>query len=275
MIQERAMLARLSISQWTGKAFDKKVSTEVERAHGAHDAGRFNKMLVNKSLLEPISKLAGEVRKHHYSVTLPWSDSGERLLPAKLFLDYTTQMRQYRSKMDALVSDLVAAYPTEVQAARVRLGTMYDPADYPDPSDIKQTFGLTFEFTPVPEAKDFRVDVSDEAADEIRSSIKQAVSTRQAEAVRACFDRIRDVVSKIHERLSDDKAVFKDSLITNAIDLCRVLDGLNITDNPHITELCAEIKQKLLMNPSTLRTRPDIRTLVASNAASILAKIPS
>ena len=177
MIQERAMLARLSISQWTGKAFDKKVSTEVERAHGAHDAGRFNKALVNKALLEPISKLAGEVRKHHYSVTLPWSDSGERLLPAKLFMDYGAQMRGYRTQMDALVSNLVAAYPAEVQAARNRLGTMYDPADYPDPSDIRDAFGLTFEFTPVPDAKDFRVDVSNEAAEEIRTSINQAVCT--------------------------------------------------------------------------------------------------
>lgn len=275
MIQERAMLARLSISQWTGRAFDSKVSTEVERAHGAHDAGRFNKALVSKSLLDPISKLAGEVRKHHYSISLPWSDSGERLLPAKLFMEYTAQMRSYRSKMDALVSDLVAAYPAEVQSARVRLGTMYDPGDYPDPNDIKQAFGLTFEFTPVPNAKDFRVDVSDEAADEIRSSIKQAVCIRQAEAVRACFDRIRDVVSKIHERLSDERAVFKDSLITNAIDLCRVLDGLNITDDPQITELGIEIKQKLLMNPSALRTRPDIRAQVARDAATILARIPT
>jgi len=274
MIQERAMLARLSISQWTGRAFDKKVSAEVERAHGAHDAGRFNKMLVNKSLLEPISKLAGEVRKYHYSVTLPWSDSGERLLPAKLFMDYTTQMRQYRSKMDALVNDLVTAYPNEVQAARNRLGTMYDPTDYPDPSDIKQTFGLTFEFTPVPEAKDFRVDVSEEAADEIRASIKQAVSTRQADAVKACFGRIRDVVSKIAERLSDEKAIFKDSLINNAIELCSVLDGLNITDDPQITALCNEIKQNLLVNPSTLRTRPDIRSTVAGHAVSILTRIP-
>lgn len=274
MIQERAMLARLSISQWTGKAFDKKVSTEVERAHGAHDAGRFNKMLVNKSLLEPISKLAGEVRKYHYAVTLPWSDSGERLLPAKLFMDYAAQMRQYRSTMDSLTNDLLVAYPTEVQAARTRLGTMYDPTDYPDPSDIKQTFGLTFEFTPVPEAKDLRVDVSEEAADEIRASIKQAVSTRQADAVKACFGRIRDVVSKIAERLSDEKAIFKDSLINNAIELCSVLDGLNITDDPQITALCNEIKQNLLVNPSTLRTRPDIRSTVAGHAVSILTRIP-
>lgn len=275
MIQNKAMLARLSISQWTGKAFDKKVSAEVEQAHGAHDAGRFNKLLVSKSLLEPISKLAGEVRKYHYSVTLPWSDSGERLLPSKLFMDYTARMREFRGTMDTLVSDLVAAYPNEVQVARNRLGTMYDPGDYPDPSDIRETFGLTFEFTPVPDAKDFRVDVSDEAADEIRTSIKQAVSTRQTEAVKACFDRIREVVSKIAERLSDEKAIFKDSLINNAVDLCRVLDGLNITDDPQITHLCAEIKENLLINPSTLRNRPDIRSVVAGHAASILTRIPS
>ena len=39
MIQSRAMLANLSISQWTARKYDKSVSSEVEKAHAAHDAG--------------------------------------------------------------------------------------------------------------------------------------------------------------------------------------------------------------------------------------------
>ena len=113
MIQNRAMLARLCISQWTARKHDKSVSIEVEKAHAAHDAGRYNKLLVNKTLLDPISKLAGAVRTYHYSQTLPWNDGGDRLLPSSLFMGYTAEIRKYKSEYQALVRSLVAAYPTE------------------------------------------------------------------------------------------------------------------------------------------------------------------
>lgn len=274
MIQSRAMLAQVSISQWTARKYDKNVSKDVERAAGAHDAGRFNKLLVNKALLDPIAKLAGEVRQYHYSVTLPWSDNGARLLPSKLFMEFTTKMRDYRTRFGALVSDLVTHYPTEVQAARNRLGTMYDPTDYPDVKDLYAKFDLGVEFVPVPDARDFRVDVGEEAADEIRASITASVEARQAEAVKECYRRVRDVVGKIHERLSDKDAIFKDSLIENARDLMSILPGLNITDDPVLKDLHAEISELLVVTPKTLRNNPRARKATADAADAILAKVP-
>lgn len=274
MIQSKAMLATLSISAWTARKQDKKVSAEIEAAHSAHDAGRFNKLLINKALLDPITKLAGQVREYHYFNTLAWADSGARLLPTKLFIAYSAEIRKFKDQFSKLVLDFKADYPAEVQAARARLGTMYRPEDYPEAWQLDDRFSINLEFTPVPDAQDFRVDVSAEAQDELRASVTQAVALRQAEAVKATFVRVRDVVSKIADRLSKDDPIFKDTLITNAEDLCTVLDALNITSDPQITQVREAILTHLLVSPSELRANQLLRKRVARMASEILATLP-
>lgn len=273
-LQTRAMLAQLSISQWTATKQDKRATGEIEANHGAHDAGRFNKKLVAKELLEPISKIATKARDTHYHFTLNWSDSGPRILPSELFAEYTAQFRTLKSQFENAVNTMLLAYPNEVQAARVRLGTLYEPGDYPDPSNMKGRFALNLEFTPVPDGDDFRVSVGESDREELAASVRAAVATRQAAAVIATYSRISEVVAKIEERLSIPDATFKDSLVTNAVELCQVLDGLNITDDPVITDICRDIKETLLMPPSVLRTNPSIRVATAANAQRILQRIP-
>lgn len=272
MIQNRAMLARLSISQWTARKHDKSVSAEVEKAHAAHDAGRYNKLLVNKALLDPISKLAGVIRTYHYGQTLPWNDGGDRLLPSALFMGYTAEIRKFKAQYQALVRDLVTAYPTEVQAARNRLGTMYSPDDYPPAHELHSRFDISVEFVPVPDAKDFRVDVSNEAAEEIRTQITESVNARQTQAVKDCYRRVREVVSKLYERLSVEDAIFKDSLVDNARDLMSVLPGLNITQDPELDILYHEINT-MLRSPQTLRSDPVARKETADAADAILTRL--
>lgn len=274
MIQSQAMLATLSISQWTARKQDKSVTAEVEKAHAAHDAGRFNKLLVNKALLDPIAKLSGQIRDYHYSVTLPWSDTGARLLPSKLFMDYTTKLRGFKEDFRRLVQDMADKYPTEVQAARARLGTMYNPRDYPDVSEMKQRFDIALDFTPVPSAQDFRLDVSAEAQEELRASVTAAVAAKQAQAVQATYARVREVVSKIAERLGDDKAVFKDSLIENARDLCAVLGALNITNDERLAEVQMQIECTLLFAPQRLRDNLALRRQAHLDAVAILSLLP-
>ena len=272
--QERAMLVQLNIKQWTGKKQDKKVTAEVETAHGAHNAGRFNKDLVSKALLTPHTKLDSDIRAKHYVLTHAWNDNGQRLLPSKLFMDYTAFMRNAKAQYTKLTPELVANYPAEVQCARQRLGTMYEPDDYPDANEMYARFDLAVEFAPVPAANDFRVDVGNEAAEEIRTSITNTVHTKQEAAVKATFARVRDVVSKIYERLSIPDAIFKDTLITNAEDLCVVLNGLNITDDPLITQLEKDIRGQLIEPPDAIRRNPALRGRVAYAAQEILGRKP-
>jgi len=81
-ISSSAMMVEVSFSTWTGRKLDKRASRDVTMTNGA-DTGTAN---VNKKLLgdceelKAVQKFAANARNIHYSMTMPWSDTGMRLL---------------------------------------------------------------------------------------------------------------------------------------------------------------------------------------------------
>lgn len=275
MIQNRSMLVDLTISRWTAVKHDRTVSAEVDQTHAAKQGGRYNKYLIDKAHLAAIDSIANELRKYHYSRTLPWTDKGHRILPADLFFDYQQELVKYKQQFQTAVSDFVKLYPQLVQDARLRLGTMYRPGDYPQPSDLFGMFAISLDIAPVPDANDFRVDVAQETQDEIRAQITQSVASRQAKMVEDCWNRMREVVGRIAEQCGKEKGVIRDSLMDNARDLVAVLGGLNVTNDPKITAVENDIRDKLLVPATKLRISPTTRANVAGAARDILGRMPA
>ena len=168
MITDRAMLVRLSISVWAAKKGDRRANRAVENAFGivdANKAGNYTKWLVGQESIQRLTKLTTEIRTWHYQNTLPWTDDGARLLPTANFADYSAKMRAYHQQFDAEVQTFIRNYPDIVAEARIRLNGLFNPADYP--SNITERFGWGIEVSPVPQARDFRVDL---AADEVAAN---------------------------------------------------------------------------------------------------------
>jgi hypothetical protein len=78
-----SMLTEFNASVWTARKLDKSATEAVVSSNNAQakDAARVNKhLLAGRSELETITKLVGRARTYVYDNTLPWSDSGLRLL---------------------------------------------------------------------------------------------------------------------------------------------------------------------------------------------------
>ena len=120
-------------------------------------------------------------------MTLPWDDDGRRILPSTLYSAYTDAMREFKRIDQKLRLDFLAVYPRLVSEARQRLGTMYDPADFPDVTVIPTKFDIKIAFEQIPDAKDFRVAVSDEAAELIREQISAENDLKFQAAMKDCF----------------------------------------------------------------------------------------
>jgi hypothetical protein len=85
------------------------------------------------------------------------------------------------------------------------------------------------------------------------------------------WTRLHDVVSHIAERLSDPKAIFRDSLIDNAKDVCDTLQRLNVTNDPNLEAMRARVAAELTaVSPATLRDVPQVRETTARKAAGIM-----
>lgn len=247
-LANKAMIVALTVSCWTARKQDKQVSVEVEKAHGAVDAGRYNKLLIDKAYLDPLTSYAGKVRNEHYRLTLPWLDNGGRLLPSKLFFEYQNTMDKLKSEYRKLVEDFVAVYQTQlVPAARKRLGTMYDPPDYPDATLLPRKFGIDIDIMPVPQGEDFRVEVGEGERARIQAEIEERTHQRKLDAMADAWARVRNCVELIHLRTSADKPIIRESLMENAQDLVKLLPGLNVLEDPRMTDIAREITDNLLV----------------------------
>jgi hypothetical protein len=274
-IQNKAMLVTLSVSCWTARKQDKRVSAEVEASHNAKDAGRYNKDLVSKAHLDPLTQYASLIRAYHYKMTLPWMDNGARLLPSKLFMEYSAELRTMKQEYANRVSTFVQAYPSRVQEARQRLGTMFQPDDYPEASELYGKFDVELDIMPVPNGADFRVDVGDAERARIASDISERVAKRQGAALRSAWDRVRESVGRVSSCLSSPKARIFDSLTGNLEDLVRILPGLNIGEDADMERVCERIVNSLIVDPERLRRSAALRSKVCAEADAILQLCPT
>jgi len=152
-LADRALLANLSISQWTARKFDRTATLEVASAHNApSNIGRYNKLLVHNPKLKTLQQLISEIRNGHYTRTLPWLDQGQRLLPVAGYFDYCKWLSAKKREFDAQVAQFIDEYPAAKDAARSLLNGLYNEADYPSVERLREKFSFDVAFSPVPES---------------------------------------------------------------------------------------------------------------------------
>ena len=276
-IHARALLVWLTISTWSARKYDRKISDKVNAEYAASsDAGRYNKFLLpgDAAAYKQLTNLAGEIRRQHYTHTLAWSDEGWRLLPTANYMDYTQWLRDRQREFNSALQDFTAAYPYMRSQARQLLNGMYKDEDYPAVADMQQRFSLGVQYSPLPNFGDVRVDLAADQVAQIEQSINDRIQSAVGIALKDAWGRLYDSVSKIHDRLSDKDAIFRNSLIDNARDICGALQRLNVTNDPHLEAMRARVAAELtLFDPDVLRDTPRVRARVAESAQKIMTSM--
>lgn len=283
VLSSKAMLSGLNITQWSARKIDKKVTNETNAAHGAAaDAGRYNKALIAKEALGAIVAAANAARTTHYALTLPWLDSGARILPAALHTDYANRMREHREAFEAAAAAFVADYESFVADARKRLNGMFQESDYPAASEIARRFTFGVSLYPVPDSADFRVDVSEAQAAAIRADIEARSQEALSAAMRAAWERIAETVGHMVTKLAEYKpgengerasGVFRDSLVENVRELAAILPGLNITGDSALAAVADRMAALTRHDAEALRVSEALRTETREAAESILQTV--
>lgn len=274
-LTKKCMLASLSISQWTAKKHDARITREIDQNHNAHDAGRYNKYLLAKSALEKSQQKVNECRTFWYQNTLPWNDAGQqRIVTTANYLEIANKIQKLKTGILECWEKFFMEYPAYIEDARARLNGLFDPADYPSVTKLRQKFAFSIDFFPLPDAADFRAELQETEANQIRQEIETRTKTATAEAMRDLYRRLYDVTRHMADRLGDPKAKFKNSLVQNIIELCQLLPRLNLTDDPRLDALRQEIETKLTQyTPDVLRDNETARKTTAQEAEAIMKKM--
>lgn len=278
-----AMLVEFNASQWTARKLDRSTSDEVVRDKNAGEKGaaRVNKnLLAGRKELEIINQHVGFVRQYVYEHTLPWSDSGIRLLPAPSFIIFDAEMTKHHNAFEDLVRDFISIYPTLITAQAMALGDMFKRDEFPSPNELQHKFSFRLNYMPVPAAGDFRVDVGNEAQKELQEKLAKLADERVEFAMRDVKTRLKEHLDRMSDRLAVDAAngnivtrKFHDSLLDTAHDLCDMVKVLNLTNDQTLEDARKALFESINgVDVKELRNNLPVRKDVKASVDAIRSK---
>ena len=278
-----AMLVEFNASQWTARKLDRSTSDEVVRDKNAGEKGaaRVNKnLLAGRKELEIINQHVGFVRSYVYEHTLPWSDSGIRLLPAPSFMQFDAEMTKHHNAFEDVVRDFIDIYPTLITAHAMALGDMFKRDEFPSPNELQHKFSFRLNYMPVPAAGDFRVDVGNDAQKELQEKLSKLADERVEFAMRDVKTRLKEHLDRMSDRLAVDAAngnivtrKFHDSLLDTAHDLCDMVKVLNLTNDQTLEDARKALFESINgVDVKELRTNLPVRKDVKASVDAIRSK---
>lgn len=275
-LTERALLVSVSISEWSARKLDKQETQTLKLKHNLNvDAARVNKdLLPMDDGLERIRKATNAVRALFYERTMPWAQENLRILKAEAYVKFANDIGQLVRERERMVEDFLSTWPSRVAEAQRNLGTLFKSADYPDALRLREKFACRVNFLPVPSADDWRVGISDAHVEKLRQQLREQERAAFRTAMADVWERVHKVVEHAHARLSDPDAIFRDSLVDNALELCALLPSLNIDDDPALEDIRRDLEGSLAgYNVDTLRSDKRVRAAAAQQMQELLDKM--
>lgn len=280
-LQSSAMLVELGISVWTARKLDKRASDDVTtQNHADRGMANVNKKLLACDELTAIQKFAANARTSHYAMTLPWSDSGLRMLVTAKYFDYHKAMTDLQIEFGRLVQKFLARYEWLINETQIKLGDMYDPAEYPSLDRVQAKFGFRLNYIPLPEAGDFRIDIGNQQADELQQQYASFYGAQLERAMGDLWSRAYEVLARMSERLDyadhEQKKVFRNSLVSNVLDLIDMMETMNITNDPNMQLQSRRLKMAMQgISPEALREDEGLRRDTKRAVDEALKALPS
>lgn len=288
-----AMIAHLKISQWSASKLDSAVTAHVTQEYQAEaGAGSWRKNLFVKDTgsaakrrsrnatavdernsYTKLKSYLSNLRRDTDDLTNPYRDGGDRLLPAanqgKYFEIVAVGIPMV---YDVLLPAFIADYPELIEAAKANsLGNTFRLSDYPPAEEVREKFGVSVEYDPLPSTSFANQGLSPEVQRQMERDAEQRAAQRIQAGMDDAFMRLYDVIGKMHETLANPNASFKNTLFTNVGSITDLLKNLNVTNDQRLEQLRLTAKEKLLQyDPERVRNSSRYRKQVAGHAAEIL-----
>jgi hypothetical protein len=149
-------------------------------------------------------------------------------------------MNSKQNKFETMVNRFIPNYAAAKQTAMNYLGSMYREEDYPDVDDIASKYKWTLSVDPIPSSGHFCLDIPAEDLENVRKSCDDIVEQKVAEAMRKPWEDLHTMLTGMSgklqkvDELNGTPKRFHETFVTNALDLCKLLNHMNITNDPQL-----------------------------------------
>jgi hypothetical protein len=222
-----------------------------------------------------VAAVRSEASGYWRTVTLPFPESGIRLLPQNSLGLFANTMAGYREKLQEAVHELAAQYDTMKSEAQRRLGSLFNPDDYPQTLDGMFDLEVSYPtIDPPAYLMALNPDVYQQEQARVRERFESAVEL----AEQAFAAELQRLVSHLAERLTGlhdgQPKVFRDSAVENLREFFERFRQLNIRSNPELDALVEQAQQTITgIEPQQLRDSVRLRQMVANDFEVIQAAV--
>lgn len=282
-LSSSAVLVNLTIGVWTAQKKAANVARDAEMRSGATGKALDAKKFLLGDCLEhkELTNYRSMVRGWYLAHTLPWDDSGLRLLPASYMFEFNQTIADFERGFYDRRDTLLNAYSYAIQAAQFSMGSLFSHDDYPDPEVLKDKFYFRLAHTPVPEVGDFRVDIGVSGMQEAMLGFKAQADRIVQDVARTNWERLHDVLSTMSNQLrvkgaggAETTGKLYDSTLESLLQLCDMLTDFNLTNDPELEKIRRDLKMTMQgVNLDELKKDDRARLSVKAEVDDILSKI--
>jgi hypothetical protein len=280
-LSSKAMLVKLTVRR--ANLTRRDITAELLIQNQMDDTS----LVVNRKLFRdkgnPINRVmqtASEVYTYHKAHTLAYIDKGPRLLPNSQYMDYTSEMRQRIQAVDDMLNKYMPDYDNYVQLdikARALGNTGAARADdYPTAEEFRSKMGFDLRFTPLPDAKHFLFDISDDDMAEFNASMEQVAQGARAEVIKGMLEPLQHLIEKLNKPIGTEGAIFRDTAVENVIEGLRRAKALNVNADQDVDDMADNLLHAIdayNFNKDALRESPIVREQAAIKLDAIAKKM--
>ena len=277
-LQRTMAAARVSFT-WLGvrKALSPQQKEQAAEQFGAE--GQF--LSAAKKLIDTrhpaykaVTAVRGRAISYWRSVSLPYPEPGVRLIRQDRIEAFSEQLSELKEELAENVEALDRHYAELKEAARQRLGSLYDERDYPP--GLKGLFDLAWEFPSV-EPPDYLLRLRPELYEQEKARITARFEEAVQLAEQAFAGEFTRLLSHLTERLSgvaNEKKVFRDTAVGNLSEFFTRFKSLSVRSNPELDQLVEQAQQLIKgVSPQELRDGDALRQRMAAQLSQVQSSL--
>ncbi|MBM4092702.1 MAG: hypothetical protein FJ276_25330 [Planctomycetes bacterium] len=205
------------------------------------------------------------------AMSLPYPEAGIRLIRQDKIDDFNRRMSEFRQDLEEAVWRLDEHYAELKSAARERLGSLFNPVDYPE--SLRGLFAVTWDYPNVePPAylEQLNPVLYREECRRVAARFDEAVQLAEQAFTSELMELVEHLTERLTGQVDGRRKVFRDSTIENLIEFFRRFRLLNVRSNEELEELVSQAEQIVQgVAPQSLRDNRGLRETVASELANI------
>lgn len=233
----------------TMRKFSNRRSGDMAHINVEADKSRLKltKQLIVSPELDRISEFQAELYKWVTMRSVPsFFKEGLYLVKLNMIEAFEAKLAGAVEELDnALVGNLIAAYPAQIDAARVALNGQFQQDDYPSCSEMRKRFGISWNWLAfgVPETLPAELRAAEEA------KIKESFLQAEIEIRAALREGFAEIISHVTDRLTvkpGEKAkIFRNSLFENLTEFIGTFAARNLVDDGELAAQVAKAQEIL------------------------------